>query len=91
VLELIAAQAATPDDVADVPLAALTDCVQKLSPADRHLIRRSYADDASGRQLAEELDRPLNSIYKSLGRVRRSLLDCIERTVSAWRREGGTP
>lgn len=91
VLELIAAQAAGPDDVADMPLAALTDCVQKLSLTDRHLIRRSYADDASGKQLADELDRPLNSIYKSLGRIRRSLLDCIERTVSSRRREGGTP
>lgn len=89
VLELVATQAGVSDDVAEIPLAALTDCIQKLNPADRHLIRRSYTDDASGRQLADELDRPLNSIYKSLGRIRRSLLDCIERTVAADRRQGG--
>lgn len=88
VLELIAAEAAVPDSIADVPVSALVDCMKTLSPADRHLVNRCYSDNASGQQLAEELHRPVNSIYKSLGRIRRVLLRCVERAVAAQQREG---
>ena len=91
VLELVAVEAAIPDGVAEVPLAALLDCVEMLSPSDRHLICRCYGDDASGQQLADELHRPVNSVYKSLGRIRRTLLECVERNVAARRREGDEP
>jgi RNA polymerase sigma-70 factor, ECF subfamily len=91
VLELLAVDTAAPDSVAEVPVTALLDCMKLLSPSDRHLIDRCYSDDASGRQLADELHRPVNSIYKSLGRIRRVLMECVERTVTAQRREGEKP
>ena len=91
VLELVAVEAAIPDSVAEVPVAALLDCMKTLSPGDRHLIDRCYSDNASGQQLADELHRPVNSVYKSLGRIRRALMECVERTVAAQRREGEKP
>jgi RNA polymerase sigma-70 factor, ECF subfamily len=91
VLGLIASDAeeldGEPNGGAELSLAALLDCMKRLSEEDRHLIHRSYADNASGRQLSEELGRPVNSIYKSLGRIRRTLMKCTEREMTARRRE----
>lgn len=70
------------DDV-DARRNALAECLQKLRPKDRDLIRRRYAPGASGMLLAEESGRPKNSIYQSLGRIRRALHECIRRRLSA--------
>lgn len=90
VMELVAAESVMPDN-AEVPVDALLECVKALSQNDRHLIQRSYTENASGQQIADELHRPVNSIYKSLGRVRRTLMQCVERVLRVQRREGGQP
>ena len=87
VLELVVLEAEGEDDSVELPLGALLDCVKRLSRDDQHLIQRCYADNASGRQLSDELQRPVNSIYKSLGRIRRALLECTERAMAAERRK----
>ena len=86
VLELVAGE--TADSDTEISVEALLDCIQSLSESDRHLVDRCYGEDASGQQLAEELRRPVNSIYKSLGRIRRVLMACVDRTVTAQQRQG---
>lgn len=82
VVDLIADEAARNTEYTDTVRAALQHCLGKLRDDDRDLIARRYTEGASGKRLAEELGRPLNSIYKSLGRIRQALLDCIGRSVS---------
>ncbi len=62
---------------------ALGDCLEKLRESDRDLIRRRYSDGATGDDVAHQLGRPANSVYQSLGRVRRTLLECIRRRIAA--------
>ncbi|WP_437201803.1 sigma-70 family RNA polymerase sigma factor [Planctomicrobium sp. SH664] len=62
---------------------ALRDCLLRLAEADRELIEHRYQPGISGKVLAESLGRPANSVYQSLGRIRRSLLDCIHRKMTA--------
>lgn len=62
---------------------ALTQCLKKLKPDDRELIQSRYAPGQSGKNMAEEIGRPLNSVYQSLGRIRRVLLECIQRQVAS--------
>jgi RNA polymerase sigma-70 factor (ECF subfamily) len=62
---------------------ALAKCLEKLRPQDRELIRKRYATGQSGQSVAEALQRPVNSIYQSLGRIRRVLLECVNRQLSA--------
>jgi len=62
---------------------ALEACLKKLRPKDRDLVQERYQPGAKGRDLAEELGRPANSLYQSLGRIRRTLLECIERQLAA--------
>ena len=63
--------------------AALLDCIRGLRSRDRELIQKRYAPGESGKGLAEELGRPANSVYQSLGRIRRSLFECVNRRLAA--------
>jgi RNA polymerase sigma-70 factor (ECF subfamily) len=63
--------------------AALVHCIEKLRPADRELIQHRYAPGETGKNLAEALGRPANSVYQSLGRIRRTLWECVQRRLAA--------
>jgi RNA polymerase sigma-70 factor (ECF subfamily) len=58
-----------------------------LSPRDHQLIQKRYEHGMSVATLAETIGRTTNSLSKSLGRIRRSLLECIERKRAAATRE----
>lgn len=62
---------------------ALQQCLEKLHKKDRELIRWRYQPGISGKELAESLGRPANSVYQSLGRIRRTLLECIQRRMTS--------
>jgi RNA polymerase sigma-70 factor (ECF subfamily) len=61
---------------------ALEQCLQKLRPDDRKRIHRRYPPGQRGKQVAEALQRPANSVYQSLGRIRRTLHECIQRRLA---------
>ena len=88
VLEQLATVPQVKDAQLDVQRVALDRCLQRLVPADRLLLERRYSPAMTGKLLAAQLGRPTNSVYKSLGRIRRALIDCIRRTLSAAEREG---
>lgn len=83
VLELVAAEALTRADELEVRRAALMECLGKLRPRDRELIQSRYAPGHSGKDVAADLGRPANSVYQSLGRIRRTLWECIQRRLAA--------
>jgi RNA polymerase sigma-70 factor (ECF subfamily) len=60
---------------------ALRECLDKLSAAERDLIRRRYSG-ASVRQLAEERGRSAASISQSIYRSRGNLADCMRRVIA---------
>jgi RNA polymerase sigma-70 factor (ECF subfamily) len=81
-VELIAEEAQQDVEVLEQRRQALLVCLTKLTPIDRDLIRRRYAPGENGKSLARILGRPANSVYQSLSRVRRILLECIERQLA---------
>jgi RNA polymerase sigma-70 factor (ECF subfamily) len=63
---------------------ALRHCVAKLRPADKKIVNKCYGPQSTtAKDAAVELGRPLNTLYKALIRIRRSLFECIERTLRA--------
>lgn len=82
-LNAVAAESLVQSEELELRRAALANCLQKLRPQDRELIQQRYAPGESGKALASTLGRPPNSVYQSLGRIRRSLLECIERQVAS--------
>ena len=86
-MEKLAVEAADPDVAGSVPLQALESCLAKLSEKDRTLIRRRYQPGANVREIAAEAGRTANSISNSLSRIRRLLLECVDRKMALESRE----
>ena len=82
--DLLAADAARGADLFDFRRDALRQCMGKLPVSDRQLVQQCYSD-ASGsfKTIAENLGRPVNTVYKALNRIRRNLHQCIDRTLSS--------
>jgi RNA polymerase sigma-70 factor (ECF subfamily) len=63
-------------------LTALKECVQSLTEPERSLIRNRYDNAWTTQRLAEELNRPLVTVYKTLARTRGKLSDCVNRKLA---------
>ena len=62
---------------------ALQECLEKLPEADRLLLDQRYAaPGATIRELAAETGGVANVLYKALARIRRQLLDCVDRALA---------
>ena len=62
---------------------ALRRCLEKLPNKDRQLVSHCYSDTrATFKTAAEDFGQPVNTVYKALNRIRKSLYECIERTLS---------
>lgn len=81
-VEAVAREAAEQSEQTEARRKALELCLEKLRPEDRELIQTRYQPGNSGKELAEDLGRPANSVYQSLGRIRRMLLECIQRRLT---------
>lgn len=57
----------------------LTDCRKRLPDYQRRVLDGYYLEDQSVETLAQEHQRSVDAIYKLLQRIRRGLLDCIQR------------
>lgn len=66
---------------------ALGSCLNKLQPEHRQLIAHRYEPDASVKAMAEAAGTTAKAVSAKLGRIRRALLDCIDRTLT----EGAFP
>lgn len=58
----------------------LAGCMEELSESDRNLIKLCYSAKQNIKATAAALNRPATSVYMSLVRIRRLLMDCIQRT-----------
>jgi len=61
---------------------ALAGCLQKLPEQQREWIARRYQPGGSVHELARQSGRTPGAVSESLRRVRRALLECIERTLA---------
>jgi RNA polymerase sigma-70 factor, ECF subfamily len=81
-LERLSAEAESREPTADRRLTYLDQCKEELAMADRELLDQRYAESVKVQELAVRWGRTENAISKSLGRIRRGLLDCIERKMA---------
>lgn len=85
-VEVVAAEASEASDAWEDRRQALSVCLGKLRSRDRELIERRYATGETGKSVAEDLGRPINAVYQSLGRIRRVLIECVQRQLAAMAR-----
>lgn len=83
-VELLADEAVEQADFLDEQRLALHGCLEKLTVSDRELVRACYSDAGSTfQEVATQLGRPTNTVYKAIQRIRRVLRECIERKTAA--------
>jgi RNA polymerase sigma-70 factor (ECF subfamily) len=85
VLEKLSEEAMSDDIDPAASLEALAYCLERLSERNRSLIRRRYQPNISVRELAAEAGCSANALSKLLGKIRRLLMDCVERKLSSER------
>lgn len=78
----IAEEVLNQSDVAAARSAALAECLQKLREPDRRLVEHRYGAGVTTLQAAADLGRPPSTVYKALARIRRSLMECIQRRLA---------
>ena len=64
---------------------ALANCIKKLEPKEIEMVNHCYCSHNTIKQAAAELNRPVNTVYKALRRIRSTLLKCVDRAIN---REG---
>jgi len=80
-LRLAMIQAAVPPEEFNSRAVVLEDCVEKLPPGQRDLVRRCFGGMQTVSELARELGRTTHSLYSSLRNIRKKLLNCVDQTV----------
>jgi RNA polymerase sigma-70 factor (ECF subfamily) len=68
-------------EIQQAKLQALANCRNKLSENDQKLLAACYGGGGNIRDAAEQVGRPVGSVYDSLSRIRRALYACITRTL----------
>jgi RNA polymerase sigma-70 factor (ECF subfamily) len=90
-LLLAEAQAEITDEEFECRRDALVRCIEKLRERDRELLRECYGDQFDVHGAADRRGRSPQSVYNSLRRIRRSLFECIARTLEREARPGWIP
>jgi len=81
-IETLAAEFLSESALYDERSAALQSCLEKLPADDRKIIEARYRDGATIQAVAEELRRPVSTLYKMVARIRDRLHMCIEGTIA---------
>lgn len=61
---------------------ALAKCRQKLSASDQVLLAECYGTEQPICDVAARFGRSVDSVYSSLSRIRKSLYECIQRSIA---------
>ena len=81
ILELVAEEMEEADGVLQRQQAALQDCVKKLPPDQQVILQQRYFANRSIEEIAKAAGRTEGAVYRLLSRIRKSLHDCISRSL----------
>jgi RNA polymerase sigma-70 factor (ECF subfamily) len=82
-VEHLARERAEHDDMLQSRLQALEHCLSDLSAADQALIRQRYQGRTRAAEMIQQFGKSRRTWFRELSRIRRLLLECINRRVAA--------
>jgi len=82
-VENIAHEEAALSDLLEARRKALSHCLSLLKTRDRDLVQLCYSPNSTMKSVAEQIGCSANAVYKTIGRIRQSLFECINRTIAA--------
>lgn len=81
-IEMLAAERLLLDDSLEARFRALADCYGKLTEEEREMVDLRYTEKATVSDVAGQMSRSVDYVYKALRRIHGSLYQCIDRTLS---------
>lgn len=81
-IQMIEAEVVSIDKDHSTRREALEICLSKLPEPQRNLLKAVYVRQTSVRKIAEQTNKSIDAVYKRLQRLRRILLDCMERIIA---------
>jgi RNA polymerase sigma-70 factor (ECF subfamily) len=66
---------------------ALEGCMKKLKESSLRILSMRYNQQKSCKEISEEIDRPIQTVYKNMSRIYMALKECIDRTIAVWSSE----
>lgn len=87
VLEILAEEQVREDERLEAQLRILSGCLEKLPQKERRLLEVRYDGRATVAQIAQETGGLADTLYRVLHRVRKKLLQCIERGLAMEERQ----
>ena len=81
-IELLLADRAQMEDELTDRRNNLASCIKQLRPADREVLTACYAPGTNFKTAAKKLGRSTAALYHTLGRIRRALLECVNRRMT---------
>ena len=85
VFELIAAELLNASAEDDPRYQALAECLQTLPARDRALVDARYRRGETTKSVAASVGRSIDAIYRSLRRIHKALLTCVQQRIAAER------
>ena len=82
-LEAVAAETETNASQLEQRYDVMQQCIAKLPAPHRDLLNRRYQAGVEIETLAQQVGRTVGAVYRALSRIRRTLQDCINRTLAA--------
>ena len=81
-IDSLAVEATALSDQSVERIEALSECLSRLTTADREIIQDRYFYQRPPKQIAASHSRSLDSIYRALSRIHHVLLECVERQMA---------
>ena len=81
--EEIADRAARTSREVNARMQAVQFCLRKLREADRLLIERMYEEGLTIKDLAGQVHRPVQGLYKAVARIHQALIRCVQRALAS--------
>lgn len=76
-VDLLAREAESEEELSEARLRALRKCMSHLSDQQQRILQECYAGATSVNEVAKGLSRNRDALYKQLARLREKLADCI--------------
>ena len=81
-LEAVAEEAAASAEQLEERHHALAGCIEKLQQPHRQIVQLRYSDGSSIEVIADQVGRTVGALYRVLSRIRKTLHECVSRTLS---------
>ncbi len=81
-IDALASEATALSDQSTARMDALSECLSRLTPADREVIQDRYFYQRPPKQIAAMHSRSLDSVYRALNRIHKLLLNCVQRSLA---------